>query len=69
APDQQPPPQAAEERPQGSGPRGSIEQWMSDLRSSRRRPSAKDDDDEGRHRGGEGRTVSVNELLRRQNRD
>ncbi|SUA74211.1 Membrane transport protein mmpL8 [Nocardia otitidiscaviarum] len=69
APDQQPTQQAAEERPQGSGPRGSIEQWMSDLRSARRRPAAKDDDDEGRHRGGEGRTVSVNELLRRQNRD
>ncbi|MFI1915588.1 MMPL family transporter [Nocardia sp. NPDC020380] len=50
------------------GGRSNIEQWMSDLRSSRRRPPVKDDD-EGKHRGGEGRQVSVNELLRRQKRD
>ncbi|WP_306364721.1 MMPL family transporter [Nocardia sp. CC227C] len=69
APEHRPIPPAAGERPQGGGPRGSVEQWMSDLRAARRRPAAKDDDEEGRHRGGEGRTVSVNELLRRQNRD
>ncbi|MGV9412164.1 MMPL family transporter [Nocardia sp. NPDC003693] len=55
-----------EDQPAGDG-RSSIEQWMSDLRSARR--PAEDLDDEGKHRGGEGRTVSVNELLRRQNRD
>ncbi|WP_330184338.1 MMPL family transporter [Nocardia sp. NBC_01503] len=61
---------SAEEQPQGGG-RSSIEQWMSDLRSARRRTgkTEDDDDDEGKHRGGDGRTVSVNELLRRQNRD
>ncbi|UFS94403.1 MMPL family transporter [Nocardia huaxiensis] len=60
---------AQQEAPQGGG-RNSIEQWMSDLRSARRRPGKdEEDDDEGKHRGGEGRTVSVNELLRRQNRD
>ncbi|MEU7767046.1 MMPL family transporter [Nocardia sp. NPDC049190] len=51
-----------------SGPnttRSSIESWMAELRSSRRgigRP------DEGRHHD-DGRTVSVNELLRRRDRD
>ncbi|WP_067571945.1 MMPL family transporter [Nocardia acidivorans] len=60
---------SAEDQPQGGG-RSSIEQWMSDLRSARRRTGkAEEDDDEGKHRGGDGRTVSVNELLRRQNRD
>ncbi|GAB2719047.1 MMPL family transporter [Nocardia thraciensis] len=49
--------------------RNSIERWMADLRSSRRKPEQPDPDDEGKHRGGAGRTVSVNELLRRQNRD
>ncbi|WP_067533078.1 MMPL family transporter [Nocardia crassostreae] len=58
---------AAEDQPQAGGGRSSIEQWMSDLRSAKRRPAK--DEDEGKHRGGEGRTVSVNELLRRQNRD
>ncbi|WP_280265984.1 MMPL family transporter [Nocardia wallacei] len=48
--------------------RNSIERWMADLRSSRRKPE-QPDPDEGKHRGGAGRTVSVNELLRRQNRD
>lgn len=57
---------AADDEAQGDG-RNSIEQWMSDLRSARRRGG--EQDDEGKHRGGEGRTVSVNELLRRQNRD
>ncbi|MFD3510657.1 MMPL family transporter [Nocardia sp. NPDC058666] len=41
--------------------RNEIENWMAQLRSSRRGTPA----DEGRHHGGEGRTVSVNELLRR----
>ncbi|MFI6871277.1 MMPL family transporter [Nocardia sp. NPDC050406] len=67
-PTPQPTHHSTEDRPQGG--RGSIEQWMSDLRSARRRPKEDPkDDDEGRHRGTEGRTVSVNELLRRQNRD
>ncbi|WP_280496729.1 MMPL family transporter [Nocardia asiatica] len=46
--------------------RSSIENWMAELRSSRRhigRP------EEGRHHGGDGRTVSVNELLRRRDRE
>ncbi|WP_024801611.1 MMPL family transporter [Nocardia sp. BMG51109] len=46
--------------------RSSIEQWMAGLRSSRRRP---DQPDEGEQHDTPGRTVSVNELLRRQNRD
>ncbi|MGA4787153.1 MMPL family transporter [Nocardia sp. AB354] len=54
----------------GDDNRNNIEQWMADLRSSRRRPEPEpaDPDDEGKHRTS-GRTVSVNELLRRQNRD
>jgi RND superfamily putative drug exporter len=48
--------------------RSSIEQWMADLRSSRRRSPAADPD-EGKHHDSGSRTVSVNELLRRQNRD
>ncbi|MFB7720392.1 MMPL family transporter [Nocardia sp. NPDC056100] len=63
---------AAEDQPQQGPGRSSIEQWMSDLRTARKRPGkaeAEDVDDEGKHRGGDGRTVSVNELLRRQNRD
>ncbi|MGO4616121.1 MMPL family transporter [Nocardia sp. 2TAF39] len=46
--------------------RSSIENWMAELRSSRR-PIGKPD--EGRHHGGDGRTVSVNELLRRRDRE
>ncbi|MFE1594227.1 MMPL family transporter [Nocardia sp. NPDC058705] len=45
--------------------RNEIENWMAQLRSSRRGTPA----DEGRHHGGEGRTVSVNELLRRREDD
>ncbi|GGN98530.1 hypothetical protein GCM10011610_65630 [Nocardia rhizosphaerihabitans] len=46
--------------------RNEIENWMAQLRSSRRGSAA----DEGRHQhGGEGRTVSVNELLRRREDD
>ncbi|WP_410871364.1 MMPL family transporter [Nocardia sp. A7] len=45
--------------------RNEIENWMAQLRSSRRGTAA----DEGRHSGGEGRTVSVNELLRRREDD
>ncbi|MFD4352320.1 MMPL family transporter [Nocardia sp. NPDC058518] len=45
--------------------RNEIENWMAQLRSSRRGTPA----DEGRHSGNEGRTVSVNELLRRREDD
>ncbi|TCK00605.1 MMPL family transporter [Nocardia alba] len=45
--------------------RNEIENWMAQLRSSRRGPA----EDEGRHHGTEGRTVSVNELLRRREDD
>lgn len=58
---------AGEQSGEGGG-RSSIEQWMSDLRTSRRSPG-KPDEDDAKHRGGEGRQVSVNELLRRQNND
>lgn len=56
--------------PQDSSPapeenRNSIENWMAQLRSSRRAGKP----DEGRHHGGDGRTVSVNELLRRRETD
>ncbi|MBF6472812.1 MULTISPECIES: MMPL family transporter [Nocardia] len=46
--------------------RSSIENWMAELRSSRRhigRP------EQGRHHSGDSRTVSVNELLRRRDRE
>ncbi|WP_162272788.1 hypothetical protein, partial [Nocardia lijiangensis] len=46
--------------------RTSIENWMAELRSSRRRIA---DSDEGRHHSGDGRSVSVNELLRRRDED
>nr|WP_255533121.1 MMPL family transporter [Nocardia sp. XZ_19_231] len=45
--------------------RNEIENWMAQLRSSRRGTA----EDEGRHHGAEGRTVSVNELLRRREDD
>ncbi|PKV78850.1 RND superfamily putative drug exporter [Nocardia fluminea] len=45
--------------------RNEIENWMAQLRSSRRGTA----EDEGRHHGNEGRTVSVNELLRRREDD
>ncbi|KAF0849319.1 RND superfamily putative drug exporter [Nocardia caishijiensis] len=44
--------------------RTEIENWMAQLRSSRR---GSDPVDEGRHHGDDERTVSVNELLRRRN--
>ncbi|NEW28536.1 MMPL family transporter [Nocardia cyriacigeorgica] len=53
--------QAAEAEP-GDDSRSSIENWMAELRSSRRRTPPPD---QGRHHSGDGRTVSVNELLRR----
>ncbi|WP_216896790.1 hypothetical protein, partial [Nocardia alni] len=63
-----PTPDAAPGEPVQDANRSSIEQWMADLRSSRRRsPGA--DPDEGKHHDSGNRTVSVNELLRRQNRD
>jgi RND superfamily putative drug exporter len=65
-----PPPRPAADSHQEAS-RSSIEQWMADLRSSRRRPAQPDESssDEGKHHGGGNRTVSVNELLRRQNRE
>lgn len=48
--------------------RNEIENWMAQLRSSRRGTTTPADD-EGRHHGNEGRTVSVNELLRRREDD
>ncbi|MFE7796719.1 MMPL family transporter [Nocardia sp. NPDC057440] len=45
--------------------RSTIENWMAELRSSRRTGKP----DEGRHHGGDGRTVSVNELLRRRDQE
>ncbi|MFE3546567.1 MMPL family transporter [Nocardia sp. NPDC059177] len=45
--------------------RDEIENWMAQLRSSRRGTAA----DDSRHTGNEGRTVSVNELLRRREDD
>ncbi|WP_438944095.1 MMPL family transporter [Nocardia blacklockiae] len=59
--------QQAADEPADDSERNTIERWMADLRSSRRRPEP--GPDEGKHSGGAGRTVSVNELLRRQNRD
>ncbi|MBF6193532.1 MMPL family transporter [Nocardia implantans] len=47
--------------------RSSIESWMAELRSSRRHIGRVPE--EGRHHGGDGRTVSVNELLRRRERE
>nr|WP_246461410.1 MMPL family transporter [Nocardia transvalensis] len=69
APDPAPAPEEHPADPPEAGDtsRNSIERWMADLRSSRRRPEP--DPDEGKHHGTPGRTVSVNELLRRQNRD
>ncbi len=46
--------------------RSSIENWMAELRSNRRRIGQPD---EGRHHSSDGRTVSVNELLRRRDRE
>ncbi|MGQ4598045.1 MMPL family transporter [Nocardia sp. R6R-6] len=46
--------------------RSSIENWMAELRSSRRQSAWPA---EGRHHDNEGRTVSVNELLRRRERE
>ncbi|MFI9507033.1 MMPL family transporter [Nocardia sp. NPDC052566] len=61
---------AASETPEpDNGPdtnRSSIENWMAELRSSRRRIGNRD---EGRHHSGDGRTVSVNELLRRRDEE
>ncbi|MFC9893453.1 MMPL family transporter [Nocardia sp. NPDC127579] len=57
-------PPEAEVNPDDS--RSSIENWMAELRSSRRRIA---DAEPGRHAGGDGRTVSVNELLRRREQE
>lgn len=68
APEQSASPAEAPDAPADDSERNTIERWMADLRSSRRRPEHPDPD-EGKHSGNAGRTVSVNELLRRQNRD
>ncbi|MGY4098304.1 MMPL family transporter [Nocardia sp. R16R-3T] len=63
---------AAPQRPAASNDdaaeenRSSIENWMAELRSNRRRIGHPD---EGRHHSADGRTVSVNELLRRRDRE
>ncbi|WP_227997585.1 MMPL family transporter [Nocardia australiensis] len=59
---------AAPEEPDNGPPttRSTIESWMAELRSSRRETVKPD---EGRHHGGDGRTVSVNELLRRREQE
>lgn len=49
--------------------RNSIESWMAGLRSARRQQAGMPADDSGRHQHGEGRSVSVNELLRRREQD
>ncbi|MFI2337989.1 MMPL family transporter [Nocardia rhamnosiphila] len=49
--------------------RNSIESWMAGLRSARRRQAGMPADDSGRHQQNEGRSVSVNELLRRREQD
>ncbi|MFD0365532.1 MMPL family transporter [Nocardia sp. GCM10030253] len=59
---------AAEFAEPDNGPpttRSTIENWMAELRSSRRTGKP----DEGRHHSGDGRTVSVNELLRRRDQE
>ncbi|WP_459548450.1 MMPL family transporter [Nocardia sp. X0981] len=49
--------------------RNSIESWMAGLRSARRQQAGMPAEDTGRHQHGEGRSVSVNELLRRREQD
>ncbi|MET8800089.1 MMPL family transporter [Nocardia sp. NPDC004568] len=49
--------------------RNSIESWMAGLRSARRQQAGMPADDSGRHQQSEGRSVSVNELLRRREQD
>ncbi|MEV6431409.1 MMPL family transporter [Nocardia sp. NPDC051463] len=60
-------PAATPDEPDNGPPttRSTIENWMAELRSSRRTGKP----DEGRHHGGDGRTVSVNELLRRRDQE
>ncbi|WP_406234484.1 MMPL family transporter [Nocardia sp. NBC_01009] len=60
-------PAAPHDEPDNGPPttRSTIESWMAELRSSRRTGKP----DEGRHHGGDGRTVSVNELLRRRDQE
>ncbi|WP_433196633.1 MMPL family transporter [Nocardia sp. CA-107356] len=64
APEQPATPQSNAEAPDQN--RSSIENWMAELRSNRRSIGKSD---EGRHHSGDGRTVSVNELLRRRDRE
>ncbi|MEU1983674.1 MMPL family transporter [Nocardia sp. NPDC019395] len=63
-------PAGSTEAQQGPDPRerSSIESWMAGLRSARRQQAGMpppNPEDPGRHQHGEGRSVSVNELLRR----
>ncbi|WP_433728875.1 MMPL family transporter [Nocardia sp. CA-129566] len=64
APEQPATPQSNDDVPDQS--RSSIENWMAELRSNRRGIGKPD---EGRHHSSDGRTVSVNELLRRRGRE
>ncbi|MFI2231499.1 MMPL family transporter [Nocardia testacea] len=67
----------AQQSADGAGPqdnadpreRNSIESWMAGLRSARRQQAGMPADDSGRHQQSEGRSVSVNELLRRREQD
>ncbi|MGW0178577.1 MMPL family transporter [Nocardia sp. NPDC003345] len=58
----------AQQNPDGRE-RNSIESWMAGLRSARRQQAGTPGDDTGRHQQNEGRSVSVNELLRRREQD
>ncbi|WP_327149142.1 MMPL family transporter [Nocardia sp. NBC_01329] len=74
---EQRPDSLAQQSAEGTGPqqnpdpreRNSIESWMAGLRSARRQQAGTPADDSGRHQHGEGRSVSVNELLRRREQD
>ncbi|MGW1742393.1 MMPL family transporter [Nocardia sp. NPDC001965] len=77
APREQRPDSLAQQSAEGPGAqqnpdpreRNSIESWMAGLRSARRQQAGTSADDSGRHQHGEGRSVSVNELLRRREQD
>ncbi|MEV0249570.1 MMPL family transporter [Nocardia sp. NPDC050712] len=60
-------PEPEAEAPAGDDSRSTIENWMAELRSSRRRIAGTEPP--GRHAGGDSRTVSVNELLRRRDQE
>ncbi|MEU4316458.1 MMPL family transporter [Nocardia sp. NPDC024068] len=66
--DQSAEPPEPQQNPDGRE-RNSIESWMAGLRSARRQQAGTPAEDTGRHQHGEGRSVSVNELLRRRDQD